>query len=152
LNDHGRTVADSVSRPNTTLRQYISGAARWIFGLWYLITGLAWLVNHAVGRGGAHREVTAGAIAFQAALTDSRFMDPLLALACLFGGATLLFRRTSPLGIAVLAPVVVVIFLFHLVLTGNWPWGTLNLVWLAGLAWWHRRSFSALWNNADGLK
>jgi hypothetical protein len=40
----------------------------------------------------------------------------------------MLSRRTAPLGIAMLAPVVAVIFLFHLVLTGNWIQGTLNLV------------------------
>ena len=101
---------------------------------------------HALGRGTVHHEVAAGAIAFQTALTQSQFMDPLLALTCFFGGAALLIRRTSPLGIAMLAPVVVVIFLFHLVLSGNWMWGTLNLVWLVGLAWSFRRSFTALWS------
>jgi hypothetical protein len=121
-------------------------AARWIFGLWYLITGGAWFVAHALGRGAAHHEMAAGAIAFQRALTESQFMDPLLALACFFGGAALLLRRTSPLGIAILAPVVVVIFLFHLVLSGNWLWGTLNLVWFAGLAWCCRRAFTSLWS------
>ena len=89
------------------LLKYITIAGRWIFGLWYLITGGAWLVAHAIGRGTAHREVAAGAIAFQKALTESHFMDPLLALTCLFGGAALLIRRTAPLGIAMLAPVVV---------------------------------------------
>jgi hypothetical protein len=49
------------------LLKYISIAGRWIFGLWYLITGGAWLVAHAMGRGAAHREVASGAIAFQKA-------------------------------------------------------------------------------------
>jgi hypothetical protein len=35
-----------------------------------------------------------------------------------------------------------VIFLFHLVLSGNWIWGTLNLVWSAGLAWRYREELS----------
>jgi hypothetical protein len=128
------------------LLRYIAIAARWIFGLWYLTTGGAWLVTHALGRGAAHHEVATGAIAFQKALTESHFMDPLLALTCFSGGAALLIRRTSPLGIVVLAPVVVVIFLFHLVLSGNWIWGTLNLVWFVGIAWCCRRAFTALWN------
>jgi hypothetical protein len=125
--------------------KYIAIASRWIFGLWYLMTGGAWLVTHALGRGTAHPETAPGAIAFQKALTESHFMDPLLAIACLLGGGALLSRRTAPLGIAILAPVVVVIFLFHLVLTGNWIWGTLNLAWLAGLAWHYRKAFTALW-------
>ena len=131
------------------LLKYITIAGRWIFGLWYLITGGAWLVAHAIGRDAAHREVAAGAIAFQKALTESHFMDPLLALTCLFGGAALLIRRTAPLGIAMLAPVVVVIFLFHLVLSGNWTWGTLNLVWFAGLAWCYRSAFTKLWTYSE---
>ncbi len=131
------------------LLKSVTVAARWIFGLWYLITGGAWIVNHVLGRGVAHHEVMAGAIAFQMALTESRFMDPLLASTCLFGGAALLFRRTSPLGIVVLAPVVVVIFLFHVVLSGNWIWGTLNLIWISGLAWRSRRAFATLWSYVE---
>jgi hypothetical protein len=131
------------------LLKYVSVAARWIFGLWYFITGGAWLAGHLLGSGVTHHEVVASAIAFQAALTESRFMDPLLATTCLFGGAALLFRRTSPLGIVVLAPVVVVIFLFHVVLSGNWMWGTLNLVWLASLAWRCRSAFATLWSYVD---
>lgn len=129
--------------------KYIAIAGRWIFGLWYLITGAAWLVAHATGHGASHPEVAAGASAFQKALTESHFMDPLLALTCFFGGAALLIRRTAPIGIAVLAPVVLVIFLFHLVLSGNWMWGTLNLVWFAGLAWRYRRAFTPLWTYSE---
>jgi hypothetical protein len=131
------------------LPKYIAIGGRWIFALWYLTTGAVWLVSHALGRGAAHDEVTAGSIAFQKALTESHFMDPLLALTCFFGGAALLIRRTAPLGIAMLAPLVVVIFLFHLVLSGNWIWGTLNLVWFIGLAWCYRRAFTTLWSYAD---
>ena len=131
------------------LLKYCSIAARWIFGLWYLLTGATWLIRHGLGRGAAHHEATAGAIAFQKALTQSGFMDPLLALTCLFGGAAFLATRTSPLGIVILAPVVVVIFFFHLLLSGNWLWGALNLIWLLGLAWLYRKAFSTLWNNVE---
>jgi hypothetical protein len=131
------------------LRKYIAVAGRWIFGLWYLLSGGTWLVIHASGHGAANHEVTPGAIAFTKALSDSHFMDPLLALTCFFGGGALLIRRTSPLGIAILAPVVVVIFLFHLVLSGNWIWGTLNLVWFTGLTWRYRRAFTALWTYSE---
>jgi hypothetical protein len=131
------------------LLKYVAFAARWIFGLWYLLTGGVWFVAHGLGRGAAHREVTAGAVAFQRALTESQFMDPLLALTCFVGGAALLIRRTSPLGIVILAPVVMVIFLFHLVLSGNWKWGTLNLIWFAGLAWCFRRGFTSLWSYVE---
>jgi len=131
------------------LSKYVGITGRWVFALWYVLTGGVWLVSHALGRDATRREVAAGAIAFQHALTASHFMDPLLAVTCLVGGAALLVRRTAPLGIVILAPVVVVIFLFHLVLTGNWPWGTLNLVWIAALGWFYRPAFTALWTNAE---
>ncbi len=125
--------------------KYVFIAARWIFGLWYFLTGMVWIVGHALGRGAQHLEVAAGALAFQKALTASGFMDPLLAVTCLFGGAAMLIRRTVPLGIVILAPVVVIIFFFHVVLSGNWSWGTLNLVWLTALAWRYRKAFTGLW-------
>ena len=128
------------------LSKYGATVARWIFSLWYLASGATWLITHALGRGTAHHEVAPAAAAFQMALAQSQFMDPLLALACVIGGAALLVRRTWPLGIVILAPVVIVIFLFHLVLTGKWIWGTLNLVWFAALAWYCRRAFAALWH------
>ena len=129
--------------------KYSATVARWIFSLWYLATGGTWLITHALGRGTVHQEVAPRALAFQMALAQSQFMDPLLAVTCLLGGVALLVRRTSPLGVVILAPVVVVIFLFHLVLSGNWVWGTLNLVWFASLAWCCRRAFSALWHYAE---
>ncbi len=35
------------------------------------------------------------------AMAESLFMNPLLCLACLLGGGAMLFRRTTPLGIAI---------------------------------------------------
>jgi len=129
--------------------KYIAIAGRWVFALWYLLSGGMWLVTHILGRAAVNHEVTPSAIAFTNALAETQFMNPLLALTCLIGGGALLIRRTTPLGIAMLAPVVVVIFLFHLVLSGNWIWGTLNLVWFAGLAWRYRRAFTALWTYSE---
>jgi hypothetical protein len=46
----------------------------------------------------------------------------------------------------VLTPVVVGIFCFHLALSGQWLWGTANLVWLLALAWHFRAAFRPLWS------
>ena len=62
------------------------------------------------------------------------------------GGIALMWKRTAPLGIAILAPTVAWIFLFHTTLTAGYVWGA---AWLAGLvllAWWHRDAFAPLWN------
>jgi hypothetical protein len=45
----------------------------------------------------------------------------------------LCFVRTAPLGIVLLAPLAIIIFFFHLIITHSYLWGALNLAWL--LAW-----------------
>lgn len=126
-------------------RDYLLTAARWIFGLFYFSTGVA-IVFAQFGFGSAPHQPTAVAQAFTDALTQSRFMDPLVALTYLLGGGALLIRRTAPMGIAILAPVVTVICCFHLVLSGQWFWGPLNLAWLLALAWFHRDAYLPLWH------
>jgi hypothetical protein len=129
-------------------REHLITAARVIFGLFYFGTGVAIALFYLFGWGGPPSQPTVAAQAFTDALSQSRFLDPLLALSYLVGGGALLFRRTAPLGLAVLAPVVLVIFTFHLVLSGQWMWGTLNLVWLLALAWQFRSAFRPLWTYA----
>lgn len=119
---------------------------RWVFGLFYLTTGIAIFCYVAFGLGAPPPQPTPQALAFTTALSHSHIIDPLLSLAYLVGGGALLFRRTAPLGILVLAPVVLVIFCFHLVLSGQWIWGSVNLALLLFLAWQHRPAFRPLWN------
>lgn len=120
--------------------------ARWIFGLFYFATGVAIFLYAFFGIGSPPSQPTPQATEFTLALTASHFIDPLLSLAYLFGGGALLIRRCAPLGIVVLSPVVLVIFCFHLVLSGQWLWGTINLAWLLMLAWQFRAAFRPLWS------
>lgn len=120
--------------------------ARWIFGLFYFSTGVAIFLYTVFGIGSPPSQPTHKAEEFALALTASHFIDPLLSLAYLVGGGALLVRRSAPLGILVLTPAVVVIFCFHLVLSGQWFWGSLNLAWLLMLAWHFRSAFRPLWN------
>lgn len=60
------------------------------------------------------------------------------------GGLALMAGRTAPLGLAILAPTVAWIFLFHVTLTAKYGWGAL---WFAGwlfLAWRYRDAFRPL--------
>ncbi len=82
--------------------------------------------------------------AFLAALTATSFFTPILAMTFLSGASALLFRRTAPLGIVLLAPPMVIIFCFHIFLTGMVLWGGLWTGALAVLAWGHRDAFKAL--------
>ncbi len=128
--------------------RHVITAARWVFGLFYFATGVA-IVFSLFGLGSAPQQPTPASSAFAKALNDSGFIDPLIAAVYLTGGGALLLRRTAPLGIAILTPVVIGIFCFHIALSGQWPWGTLNLAWLLALAWCFRNSFQPLWNNVS---
>lgn len=132
-------------------REKIYTAARWIFALFYFMTGIAITLFTVFGIGSPPSQPTQAAGAFAEALTASRFIDPLCAVAYILGGGALMMRRTVPLGIILLAPVVVVIFCFHMVLSGQWFWGTLNLLWLAALAWPCRVAFAPLWTYGPTL-
>jgi len=127
---------------------YFLIAGRWIFGVFYALTGLAIAAHVLFGVGSPPTQTTTAAAAFTDALTRSGFIDPLLAISYVVGGVALLRDRTAPIGIIFLMPVVLVIFCFHLVITGQWIWGPLNLLWLLVLAYAYRSSFTPLWNHA----
>lgn len=121
--------------------KYLSLAARLIYSLYYFGVGTVGIIT-----GDKAKDIANAGTPFQRALSETGFMDPLLCVACIAGGAALFFRRTAPLGIVVLAPLVIIIFFFHIVITRSWLWGTLNLVWLVALAWQFRHGFDSLWN------
>lgn len=119
---------------------------RWLFGLFYLYVGVSWFVHKLIGKPWVTPPEPPLAKAITSTFSASGVVDPFIAPACLVGGALLLVQRTAPLGIAVLAPLVTGIFLFHVFLTGSVVWGSLHLGVLAVLAWLHRSAFRPLWS------
>jgi hypothetical protein len=125
------------------LKKYLSIAARLIFALWYFGVGIVgFITNDAV------KDAAQASTSLEKAMAETGFMNLLLCLACFVGGGAMLFRRTTPLGIVILAPLVIIIFCFHMVITKSYLWGSLNLILLAALAWQFRRGFDQLWNYA----
>jgi len=84
--------------------------------------------------------------AFLEALSATSFFTPVLGVTFLAGASALLFQRTAPLGIVLLAPPMVIIFFFHIFLTGMVLWGSVWAGTLAVLAWGHREAFTALFS------
>ncbi len=82
---------------------------RWIYALFFVATGVAIMLHVLVGIGEPPVPPTQADAAFQEALHRSGFIDPLLAVSYLVGGGSLFRRQTTPLGLVVLAPAVVVI-------------------------------------------
>ena len=123
--------------------------ARWLFGLFYAFIGATWFVNHFSGKPTftPNPDETEAARALAYAISESGFLNPVIAATCLIGGALLLTRRTTPIGILLLAPLVTIIFLFHICLNEPWfywIWGAAQFLYLLALAWLHRKAFHSL--------
>ena len=120
-------------------------ALRWLYGLFFLLTGIWILVSVTTGLTSPPPQPTKSAADFMRALGTSGFMDPLLALSFILGGGSLLLDRTAPLGLVILAPPVTVILLFHLFLSGQAAVGLTAAGILLALMWHHRRRLRCLW-------
>lgn len=89
---------------------------------------------------------TEAARSFMDALSASGFFVPLLGATYLVGAIALLIPRTAPFGILVLTPPMVVIFFFHMFLTGMVWWAAAWVGGLALLGWGYRDAFRGLVN------
>jgi hypothetical protein len=117
---------------------------RILYALFFLTTGL-FIAAFLLGWGSEPRQLNAEAQAFTDALTRSKIIDPLIAISYVAGGVALLFRRTTPLGLILLGPPVVVIVAFHLVLDSLWFVALVVGAIYALLAWDSRARFRPLW-------
>lgn len=116
--------------------------ARVLFGLFFLYAPILIIVAF----GGHHPpEAVAAAGHFTTALDATGFLDPALIAVLLIGGAAMLFDRSAPIGLILLAPPIFVIACFHWFLTHSYLWGTIWPVWFAALAWHYRAVFARLW-------
>ena len=80
------------------------------------------------------------------AIEATKFMVPLLGGCYFLGGVALWFRRTSPLGLALLSPPMVIIILFDILLAKEaGPWIPIALI-HAILLWHFRSAFTSLWS------
>jgi len=118
---------------------------RVLYALFFLTTRVFVAAFVLFGVGSEPRQLNPEAQAFTDALTKSRIIDPLIAVSYLVGGLALLFRRMAPLGLIVLAPPVVVIVAFHLVLDSLWGVALIVGAVYALLAWDLRNRFRCLW-------
>lgn len=119
---------------------------RWIFGGFYLAIGLQ---SFLVVLGLIPRpdfDMQQGSAAFMTALRETGFIVPLMVIGFVASGVALLYQRTVPLGLVILAPFVVVIFFTNVMLDPRWAWGTVHLLVLLALAWRHRSAFTPLWS------
>ena len=124
------------------IRSWLAAVPRLLFASYYFfIGGIQQLVESLGSASSAPTES-----AFEQALVDTHYMIPLLSVGCICSGALLFFRRTVPLGVVLVTPIVIIIFLYHLFITRAWIWGTLNVLFLGVVGWQFRHGFTCLWN------
>ncbi len=84
--------------------------------------------------------------AFWVAIEATKFMVPLIGSCYFLGGVALWFRRTAPLGLALLSPPMLIIILFDIFLAKeSGPWIVIALI-HAILLWQFRSAFKPLWS------
>jgi hypothetical protein len=100
------------------------------YAVWFLVSAF---INFSHGISGKPEfpPVLPQGQAFLDAMSATKFLWQVLGIAYFVGGVALLFQRTAPLGIVILAGPVIVILLFHLMLSGMPVYG---LVFSAGFA------------------
>ncbi|MCR6663791.1 MAG: hypothetical protein NVV60_11785 [Luteimonas sp.] len=116
--------------------------ARWVFASFYLFAGVMRIVHSGTAAPFANPKSEA----LNSALREAQFVDPLLAVTLVAGGALMLFHRTAPLGIVIFAPLILVFSLFHIVLNETAWFGALTLAYFLLLVWAYRSAFVALWS------
>ncbi|MFD8496646.1 hypothetical protein [Amycolatopsis sp. NPDC059657] len=120
----------------------VTATVRTLVGLLFTVTGSNGFLNFMPGDASGMPE---GALKFTMALFETGYMLPLVSGIQLVVGILLLANRFVPLALAVLAPVVVGIFAFHVFLAPS------GLVLAAAigvaevyLAWAHREAFRGM--------
>jgi hypothetical protein len=83
---------------------------------------------------------------FTNAIFATGFIGPIMSVTYVASGILMLFNRTAPLGIVLLAPFIVVILFTHLMLNGSPFFGILLAALLGIFAWQFREAYQPMWN------
>lgn len=120
----------------STLQRYLPHAARLLLGVIFFVFGLNGFLHFL-----PQPPLAGGALAFIGALGATGYMFPLIKGTEVVAGALLLSNRFVPLALALVAPVVVNIFLFHALLTPPSAMAFILLIANAYLAWAYRDAY-----------
>ena len=128
-------------------RLLIDRAPRLILGSIFLIGGLDGFAFIFTGAHLIHPPTSDTGLAFEAALKEAGFLWPLMKSIELIGALLLLSNRAPALGLALLAPIMTVIVLFHAVLNpGGLPLALILVVCGSLVLWVQRPRFAALFD------
>jgi uncharacterized membrane protein YphA (DoxX/SURF4 family) len=132
----------AASRTPSRAARYLPVTARFVLGACFFVFGLNGFFNFIPP---PSTLPPAGAMAFAGALMQTGYMFPLIKGTEVVAGALLLCNRFVPLALALLAPVVVNIALFHALLAPEGGVIAASVLALElYLAWAHRRAFAPM--------
>ena len=153
--EHGETTMQPLTSPQTAirvdlpeaLRRALQTFARVSLGLIFFVAGLDGFLDVLPHPSKPLPERT---VLFAGALIKSGFLFPMLKGTELIAGAIFLSNRLVPLAVAIIAPVVVNIFAFHLFLAPDGLALAFILVGLeANLAWTYRHAYRPMFGTPD---
>jgi len=123
---------------------------RWVYGGYFFVLGATSVLQLAgvLPDFDWHSVMSPASSAFFGALENTGFVVPLLIFVWTAAGLAMLFRRTAPLGVVLLAPVIVNIVLADTLLDDLWWWAALHAAPLVALAWHFRAAYRPLWNGS----
>ena len=121
---------------------------RWLYGAYFIVLGVASVLQYLGVLADPHweRARSPASATFYAALERTGFVTDLIILTWVTSGLAMLFNRTAPLGIVLLTPFIVNMFLADTVLDDAWLWATAHAAPLVALAWHYRSAYFTLWN------
>jgi len=115
---------------------------RWLYALFWVSTPLSLLLFDVQ----PPRQPTAEANAFWDAIAATGFMVPLLGFNYFVGGVLCFVERTTPLGLAILSPVLLIAAFFNVLLAHDaGPWIVIVIAHL-WLMWTYRAAYVPLWS------
>lgn len=119
---------------------------RWIYAAFFFLIGAQSLLVLAGILPASEFPGSPETKAFTEAIFATGFIGPIMSITYVASGILMLFNRTAPLGIVLLAPFVVVILFTHLMLNGSPAFGILLAAFLGLFAWQFRDAYQLLWN------
>ena len=151
----GSAASEPTQRGDEMAPSIFWGILRYVFAAYYLYVGVYLPLSLTGVLPPPHLKLSNASASFQQALAETGFVGSVLAATYVVSAGALCFDHTAPLGIVLLAPIMVMIFLTDTLLDTAWVWGTLHSAILAALAWHYRSAYRPMWNygvpSASGL-
>jgi hypothetical protein len=121
---------------------------RWLYGAYFVFLGVSAALQLIGVLPEPHWDVSPASAAFMTAMDRTGFLTRLLAFVFAASGLAFLVYRTAPLGVVLLAPVMVNIVLMDTLVDTHPIWATAHAAPLLALAWRFRSAYRPLWSYA----